>query len=152
MGAQFSSTAKSTHPEDVKKRQFYIPFTEGSEHQRSSMSLTLDAQVQLGDDFGQDTLMGLQELDSQLAIFEESADLSHGVSATSTSDPTSDITPSAGDIKSMAHIEENNITRTFPNSDNATLPSSTGTWSLQANGRLMYVLAPLLSECKDLGR
>jgi hypothetical protein len=146
MGAVFSSTAKSTRPEDVKKRLLYIRSPERSEHQRSSMSLTLDSQVQLGDDFGQDTLMGLQELDSQLAIFEESTDPSTGVLGTSTSDITLDIPPSVDNTKPMAQIEESNITRTFPKSDNATLPSSTGTWSVKANGSLTYVLTPFIRQ------
>ncbi|OBT76215.1 hypothetical protein VF21_05016 [Pseudogymnoascus sp. 05NY08] len=101
------------------------------------MSLTIDAQVQLTDDFGQDTLMGLQELDSQLAIFEESADLSTEVLAATASDITMDIPLSVGDAKAMAQLEESNISRTFPKSDNAILPSSTGAWSLKANGNLM---------------
>lgn len=107
------------------------------------MSLTIDTQVQLADDFGQDTLMGLQELDSQLAIFEESSDLSMGVLAASASDITTDISLSIGDVKTMAPIEESNISRTFPKSDNAALPSSTGAWSIKANGNLMYVLTLL---------
>lgn len=101
------------------------------------MSLTIDAQVQLADDFGQDTLMGLQELDSQLAIFEESADLSTGVLAATASDITMDIPLSVGDAKAMVQLEETDISRTFPKSDNAVLPSSTGAWSLKANGNLM---------------
>jgi hypothetical protein len=104
------------------------------------MSLTIDAQVQLTDDFGQDTLMGLQELDSQLAIFEESADLSTEVLAATASDITMDIPLSVGDAKAMAQLEESDISRTFPKSDNAALPSSTGAWSLKANGNLLYVL------------
>lgn len=104
------------------------------------MSLTIDAQVQLTDDFGQDTLMGLQELDSQLAIFEESADLSTEVLAATASDITMDIPLSVGDAKAMAQLEESDIARTFPKSDNAALPSSTGAWSLKANGNLLYVL------------
>lgn len=101
------------------------------------MSLTIDAQVQLTDDFGQDTLMGLQELDSQLAIFEESADLSTGVLAATASDITMDIPLRVEDAKAMAQLEEGDISRTFPKSDNAVLPSSTGAWSLKANGNLM---------------
>ncbi|KAL5347097.1 hypothetical protein ACLOAV_008240 [Pseudogymnoascus australis] len=101
------------------------------------MSLTIDAQVQLTDDFGQDTLMGLQELDSQLAIFEESSDMSTGILAATTSDITTDITLSIGDTKSMAPIDEGNISRIFPKSENAVLPSSTGAWSLRVNGALM---------------
>lgn len=104
------------------------------------MSLTIDAQVQLTDDFGQDTLMGLQELDSQLAIFEESADLSTEVLAATASDITMDIPLSVGDAKAMAQLEESDISRTFPKSDNAALPSTTGAWSLKANGNLLYVL------------
>lgn len=103
------------------------------------MSLTIDAQVQLTDDFGQDTLMGLQELDSQLAIFEESADLSTEVFAATASDITMDIPLSVGDAKAMAQLEESDISRTFPKSDNAALPSSTGAWSIKANGNLLYV-------------
>lgn len=103
------------------------------------MSLTIDAQVQLTDDFGQDTLMGLQELDSQLAIFEESADLSTEVLAATASDITMDIPLSVGDAKAMAQLEESDISRTFPKSDNAVLPSSTGAWGLKANGNLLYV-------------
>lgn len=109
------------------------------------MSLTIDAQVQLTDDFGQDTLMGLQELDSQLAIFEES-DMSTGVLAATTSDITTDITLSIGDTKAMAPIDEGNISRIFPKSENAVLPSSTGAWSLKVNGTLMYVLTLLLRD------
>lgn len=110
------------------------------------MSLTIDAQVQLTDDFGQDTLMGLQELDSQLAIFEESSDMSTGILAATTSDITTDITLSIGDTKSMAPIDEGNISRIFPKSENAVLPSSTGAWSLRVNGALMYVLTLLLRD------
>lgn len=110
------------------------------------MSLTIDAQVQLTDDFGQDTLMGLQELDSQLAIFEESSDLSSGVLAAPTSDITMDIPLSIGDAKAMAQIDDSNISRTFPKSENAALPSSTGAWSLNANGALLYVLTLLLRD------
>lgn len=110
------------------------------------MSLTIDAQVQLTDDFGQDTLMGLQELDSQLAIFEESSDMSTGILAATTSDITTDITLSIGDTKAMAPIDEGNISKIFPKSENAVLPSSTGAWSLKVNGTLMYVLTLSLRE------
>src|SRR5690349_9729235 len=91
-----SSTAKPAYPQDIKKLPVCPPFRGSSELQQPSMSLTLDAQAQLGDDFGQDTLMGLQELDSQLAIFEESSDLSNRTSAVSTSDITSDIPLNVG--------------------------------------------------------
>lgn len=138
-GVSSSTTAKSTYPEDddfVKKSSPCTQrFQTGEKRRPSSMSLTIDAQVQLADDFGQDTLMGLQELDSQLAIFEESADLT-----APESDITSDMQLSIGDVKAMAQLDESNISRTFPKSENAALPSSTGAWSVKANGTLMYVL------------
>jgi hypothetical protein len=141
MGGVSCSTAKNPHIPKRRRRQKAAlappSLTKGSNRQRSRMSLTIDAQVQLTDDFGQDTLMGLQELDSQLAIFEESADLSTGVLAATASDITMDIPVSVDDAKAMAQLEESDISRTFPKSDNAVLPSSTGAWSLKANGNLM---------------
>lgn len=42
------------------------------EPESEKMALAYDAQIPPHEDLGQDTLMGLQELDSQMTIFEES--------------------------------------------------------------------------------
>jgi lysine-specific histone demethylase 1 len=64
------------------------------------MALTFDPQIHHQDDLGHDTLMGLQELDSHLAIFEETA------APASLSDSSSDDFHDATDLTSSNHSHE----------------------------------------------
>jgi hypothetical protein len=64
------------------------------------MALAFDPQIHHQDDLGHDTLMGLQELDSHLAIFEETA------AAASLSDSSSDDFHDATDLTSSNHSHE----------------------------------------------
>ena len=64
------------------------------------MALAFDPQIHHQDDLGHDTLMGLQELDSHLAIFEETA------ATASLSDSSSDDFHDATDLTSSNHSHE----------------------------------------------
>jgi hypothetical protein len=70
------------------------------------MALAFDPQIHHQDDLSHDTLMGLQELDSHLAIFEETA------APPSPSDSSSDDFHDATDLTSSNHsheLESNNF-------------------------------------------
>lgn len=141
MGAASSSTAKPTDSsEDIKERDIYPKLLGSAKSENLSMTLALDAQVQLGDDFGQDTLMGLQELDSQLSIFEKSADIPNGFSTTSVSDVASDMSQSASDMNPMIRMDQGDISSTPLKVEGATLSSNSVGWNPKVNGALMYVL------------
>lgn len=141
MGSASSSTAKPIAAEDIKGQYIYPESSGSSKSQKLSMALTIDNQVQIGDDFGQDTLMGLQELDSQLAIFEGSADMPNGASTTdSVSDIISDLPQNSHDVQPRIQVQESNIINLFSKVESASLPSRTLQWEVKSNGTLMYVL------------
>lgn len=151
MGSASSSTEKPIAAEYIKGQYIYPESSGSSRSQKSSMALTIDTQVQIGDDFGQDTLMGLQELDSQLAIFEGSADTPNGVSTTdSVSDITSDLPQNSHDVQPRIQIHESNIINTLSKVESASLPSRNLQWEVKTNGTLMYVLIVSSSKRKQL--
>jgi hypothetical protein len=73
MGSTPSRTAHPTIAEDRNETYISISSAEFIRSEVPKMALAFDSQLHPQDDLGHDTLMGLQELDSHLAIFEETA-------------------------------------------------------------------------------
>jgi hypothetical protein len=72
MGSKPSRPENPTSAEDWKDPDISTQPAQIIKSEASKMTLAFDSQIHQ-DDLGHDTLMGLQELDSQLAIFEENA-------------------------------------------------------------------------------
>lgn len=85
MGMGMSS---NTLPTIAEYQSPYMVSETTTKSQLPKMALSFEAQVRHQDDISHDTLMGLQELDSHLAIFEGGATPGKG---SSTSGPPSDI-------------------------------------------------------------
>lgn len=73
MGSTPSRTANPTIAEDRNETHISISSAEFIRSEVPKMALAFGSQLHPQDDLGHDTLMGLQELDSHLAIFEETA-------------------------------------------------------------------------------
>lgn len=74
MGASSSSTAKPTIAESEEGPFISKQSSRTTNSGDTKMSVAFSSHSQSQDDLGHDTLMGLQELDSHLSIFEETAD------------------------------------------------------------------------------
>jgi hypothetical protein len=73
MGSSPSRTANPTIAKDRNEPHISISSAESIRSEVPKMALAFDSQLHHEDDLGHDTLMGFQELDSHLAIFEETA-------------------------------------------------------------------------------
>lgn len=138
MGAASSSTVKSIDPEVARGSYICSATVESPKSQNPDMALTLDPQVSLGDDFGQDTLMGLQELDSQLSIFEDASDTPTGLSS---ADSVSDVIPSISqhpsDVPTKSRIHESGSIDSFTKLESAS-PSLSGLgWAPSVSASMM---------------
>ena len=71
MGSTPSRTANPTIARDRNEPHISISSAGIIKSEVPKMALAFDSQLHHQDDLGHDTLMGLQELDSHLAIFEE---------------------------------------------------------------------------------
>ncbi len=92
MGSAPSRLAETTVAEDSEQPHISTQSPQNIELQDPKMALAFDSQIHHQDDLGHDTLMGLQELDSTLAIFEETAD--RASPSDNVSDVIRDSTPS----------------------------------------------------------
>jgi len=92
------------------------------------MALAFDPQIHHQDDLGHDTLMGLQELDSHLAIFEETA------APASLSDSSSDDFHDATDLTSSNHSHESESNNFNAKVEPAAIPCKV----IEANGTPKY--------------
>jgi hypothetical protein len=92
------------------------------------MALAFDPQIQHQDDLGHDTLMGLQELDSHLAIFEETA------APASISDSSSDDFHDATDLTSSNHSHESEGNNLNAKAETPAIPRKV----IEANGTPKY--------------
>ena len=85
----------------------YMDTSEVSQSQLSKLNMALDSQFPQQDDISHDTLMGLQELDSHLAIFDGSNIPGKGPSAASQfSDIASDDFLMLDDVDPTAQLDE----------------------------------------------
>jgi hypothetical protein len=92
------------------------------------MALAFDPQIHHQDDLGHDTLMGLQELDSHLAIFEETA------APASQSDSSSDDFHDATDLTSSNHSHEPDSNNFNTKAETTAIPRKV----IEANGTSKY--------------
>lgn len=99
------------------------------------MSLSFDPQIHHQDDLGHDTLMGLQELDSHLAIFEETA------APASISDSSSDDFHDATDLTSSNHSHDSESNNFNAMADTLAIPRKVN----EAHGTSKYAY-PILKN------
>jgi lysine-specific histone demethylase 1 len=92
------------------------------------MALAFESQLHHQDDLGHDTLMGMQELDSHLAIFEETA------APASLSDGSSDDFHDTTDMTSSNHLHEVERNNLKPKVETAATPRNI----VEANGTSKY--------------
>lgn len=92
------------------------------------MALAFDPQIHHQDDLGHDTLMGLQELDSHLSLFEETA------APASVSDVSSDDFHDVTDLTSSNHAHELESPSFNANVETPTVPRK----AVEANGTSKY--------------
>lgn len=105
MGTTSSSTASPTVGEDSESS--YISSSRITKSQDQNMALVFDTQSGDQDDLGHDTLMGLQELDSHLSIFETPADRQNGsTTPASSSDFASDHSYNASNLMPSIAVDE----------------------------------------------
>lgn len=136
MGTTSSSTANPT----VAESEAPYMSTQSTRIIKSKipeMAVAFDAQIHHQDDLGHDTLMGLQELDSQLAMFENSADPGKGSSTpNSLSDILSTNSYSAIDTSSSTHIDGLRSRGYLSNLENTASPDADTGRTMKTNGHL----------------
>src|SRR5277367_3127245 len=100
MGSTTSHTGNPTIVKDREPSHIALQSSQFAKTKVPRMALAFDSQMRHQDDLGHDTLMGLQELDSHLAIFEETA------APASLSEGSSDDFHDATDLTSSNHSHE----------------------------------------------
>lgn len=117
MGSTPSRTANPTIAEDRNETHISISSAEFIRSEVPKMALAFDSQLHPQDDLGHDTLMGLQELDSHLAIFEETA------APASLSDISSDDFRDSTDLTSGIQFNEAHSNEFLPKVETVPMPS-----------------------------
>src|SRR5271169_1470231 len=128
MGSTPSRTAKPTFAEDSTEPDISTQSSPNTKSKVPEMALAFDSQIHHHDDLGHDTLMGLQELDSHLAIFEETA------APASLSDSSSDDFHDATDLTSSNHSHESESNNFNAKVEPAAIPCKV----IEANGTPKY--------------
>jgi hypothetical protein len=128
MGIMSSGTASHPTVTEYRNSPYISPdSSETTKSQMSKMALAFDTQAHHQDDISHDTLMGLQELDSHLAIFEGSSTPAKGSSTSGAlSDIISDDIHISVDVPSNHHINDTRRQDTIVITDNASLLSMNG--------------------------
>jgi len=140
MGSSSSSTAKPTIAESEASPHISRQLSRTTNSGDPKMSVAFGSHGQSQDDLGHDTLMGLQELDSHLSIFEETED--PGLES-SLSDVLLDA-PAVSSLESpeppsSSVIEASKLSSRQSSIVNGTSHIKTEGTGLKANGHLMYV-------------
>jgi hypothetical protein len=139
MGTTSSSTAHPAVTEDSESPHISTQSDGVKRSKVPEMALAFDAQAHHPDDLNHDTLMGLQELDSHLSIFEKTAVHSRDLS---TSDSLSDVLSddfNTIEVTPIAHFnEQRNIDSYRKASAPASPRRSTKHVALKSNGISKY--------------
>lgn len=136
MGTTSSSTATPTVTEGGSYRPAHPP--RSSNQGTPDMALAFETQASTHDDLGHDTLMGLQELDSHLTLFEDLVDTSTDASMLDTPSIPRNAPEDASNSNGQGHVNEVRISGKIPISK----PDVTHAVNKPyANGSLKYVLA-----------
>lgn len=128
MGSTSSHTGNPSITKDREPSHISIQLSKLAQTKFPRMALAFHSQVHHQDDLGHDTLMGLQELDSHLTVFEET------VPPINISDSSSDDFQDATDMTSSNHSHEKETNNFNTKVEISTTPRNV----IEANGNSMY--------------
>jgi hypothetical protein len=133
MGSTTSHTDTPSIVKDLERSHIPLQSSQFAKSKVPRMALAFDSQIHQ-DDLGHDTLMGLQELDSHLAIFEETA------APASLSDGSSDDFQDATDMTLSNHSQEAERNNFKPKPETVAIPRNI----IEANGTSKYASPVIL--------